>query len=306
MRALPKRLTTFCAAIFAVAVLGSAEPVLAQGGGVAILGVGGIETSIRGADPVSFQTMLETQLVKTNKFKIIERSRLAEILKEKGLGSVGVTTGSNNSFSGVQGVDYLIYGSITKLGKAGSATNVGGMSFGGNSVEMAVDLRVIDAHNGEIIKADTVGEQIKAGGGFSSGVFSTANKTADPLADVQRLTAKSIAAVITTTIYPIKVIAKQGDGTYVVNYGDSVLTNGDVLKIFRLGESFKDPDTGKVLGAEETEVGLLQVKEATGTFSKTVLVSGSAEVGNQARRLSSAEGAKAQNNQKSGATLPKE
>ena len=304
MSVLSKRLMTFCAASAAVLILASAAPASAQGG-LAILGVGGIQTSIRGADPISFQTMLETQLVKTNKFKIIERSRLAEILKEKGLGSVGVTTGSNNTFSGVQGVDYLIYGSITKLGQAGSATNVGGMSFGGSNVEMAVDLRIIDAHNGEIIKADTVGELMKAGGGFSSSVFSTANKTADPLADVQRLTAKAISAVITTTLYPIKVIARQADGTFVVNYGDSVLTTGDVLKIFKMGESFKDPDTGKVLGAEETEVGLLQVKEATGTFSKTVLISGAAEIGNQARRLSTAEAVKAQGSQKSGATLPK-
>ena len=66
-----------------------ALPAFPQSGQQAILGVGEITTSIRGADPASFQTMIETQLVKVNKFKMIERSRLAELLKEKGLGSTG-------------------------------------------------------------------------------------------------------------------------------------------------------------------------------------------------------------------------
>jgi hypothetical protein len=272
--------------------------------GTAVIGVGQMESSIAGADPASFQTMIETQLVKTNKFKIIERSRLAEILKEKGLNAMGLTTGGN-PLSGIEGVDYLVYGSITKLGKSSSGTSVAGVSFGGGSVEMAVDLRVIDAHTGEIVRADTVGEQAKAGGTFSgAGLGGFGKKAADPLADVQRLTAQSITALITTTIYPIKVIAKQADGTYVVNYGDSILTEGDVLKIFKLGESFKDPDTGKVLGSEETEIGVLRVKEATGTFSKATLVSGEAEVGNQARRLSTNDAAKAPVDKRNGAKLP--
>src|SRR5882762_4365903 len=106
-----KWLTTFCvlssvAAIFSLGV----DTIWAQD--MAVIGVGDIQSSIRGADPISFQTMIETQLVKTNKFRIIERSRLAEILKEKGLGQVGVTTGGNNSISGVQGIDYLVFGSI--------------------------------------------------------------------------------------------------------------------------------------------------------------------------------------------------
>lgn len=295
-----KRTVSLSAAVIAVFLL---LPPSAHAQGVATLGIGGIQTSIRGADPLSFQTMLETQLVKTNKFRIIERSRLAEILKEKGLGAAGVSN-SGASISGIEGVDYLIYGSITKLGKAGSATSIGGgVAFGGNSVEMAVDLRVIDAHTGEILKADAVSEQTTAGSAFKGLGFSSGKSTADPLADVERLTAKSITALITTTIYPIKVIAKQADGTYVVNYGDSVLSDGDLLRVMKVGESFKDPDTGKVLGAEETEVGVLRVKETSAAFSKTSLVSGEVAVGNQAKRVSTSD-SKSTGDRRNGAKLP--
>lgn len=272
---------------------------------MAVIGVGSMQSSVGGADTDAFQAMIETQLVKSNKFKIIERSRLAEILKEKGLGSVGLTTGSNNTLSGIEGVDYLVYGTITKLGQASSGTSVAGISVGGTTIEMSVDLRVIDAHTGEIVRAETVGEQVKSGGRMSGlGLGGFGRRAADPLADVQRLNAQSITAAIATAIYPIKVIAKQADGSIVVNYGDSILNVGDTLRIFKLGETFKDPDTGKVLGSEETEVGVLRVTEATAAFSKATLVSGAADVGNQARRLSSAEAGDAQKNQRNGGRLP--
>ena len=134
--------------------------------------------------------------------------------------------------------------------------------------------------------------------------FSNSSNEADPLADVERLTAKAIAGLITTKIYPVRVIAKQADGTIVVNYGDSVLSKGDILRVFKMGESFKDPDTGKVLGSEETEIGRLVVTETTASFSKASLVSGTVEVGNTARRLPSTEDSDGQPGKKSGATIP--
>jgi curli biogenesis system outer membrane secretion channel CsgG len=288
--------------ILAACLVSVAPNAFAQTGS-SIIGVGAITSSIQGADPQSFQTMLETQLLKAGKFTIIERSRLVEILREKGLGTVGITNG-DKSISGLQGVDYLVYGTITQLGRQGQAANFGGFGFASNKVAMAVDLRVVDAHTGEIRYADTVQEQVSGGTAIAMRGFSTGGNTADPLGEVERLTAKSITALITTTIYPIKIITRQSDGTYIVNYGDSVLTAGDTLKVFKLGESFKDPDTGKILGSEETEIGLLKVSETTPSFSKAVLVSGAAAAGNTARRLSSSEVSKVSDAPKRGPLLP--
>src|SRR5208283_4101997 len=250
------------------------------------IGIGEIQSSIRGADTQSFGTMLETQLVKTNKFRIIERSRLEQILQEKGLSVAGISSGTGK-LSGVAGVDYLVYGSITKLGAAGKDVSVRGFGFSNAKVEMAVDLRVVDSSTGEILYADTVEETVEGSSRLSIRGMNTGDSAGDPLADVQRLTAKSITARIVTTIYPIKVIAVQGDGLVVVNYGDSVLTAGDQLKILEIGESFKDPDTGQALGAEEKQVGLLQIVEANSKFSKAKVINGTAKVGNVAKRVSS-------------------
>jgi curli biogenesis system outer membrane secretion channel CsgG len=278
----------------------------AQSTGQPIIGVGQMVSTIQGADPESFQTMVETQLIETQKFRVIERARLDQILGEKALGQAGITN-SGQTISGVTGVDYLVYGTITKLGQdtsgvaVGGATgfgrafgHLGGVVGGGfatsqNHVIMAVDLRVADAHTGEIRYAGTVEEQIESGSATRVGGMAVGGNSADPLADVQRLTAKAIVALITTSIYPIRVITKEGDGTYVLNYGSSVLTVGDQLGVYQLGQSFKDPDTGKILGAEETQTGLLKVVDVEAQFSKAALVSGTAAADEVVKRISTAD-----------------
>ena len=43
---------------------------------------------------------------------------------------------------------------------------------------------------------------------------------------------------------------------------------GDQLVLFEAGESFVGPDTGEVLGSEETELGTVQITESEARFSK--------------------------------------
>lgn len=281
-----------------------------------IVGVGNMTASVTGLLPyadqqlaAAFQTMLETQLAEVGKFKLIERSRLDQILQEKALGQAHVTnSGESPTNASIQGVDYLIYGTITKLGKQvqGTAINTspvtrfagrfgafagvagGGVALRSAKVAMAVDLRITDAHTGEIRYAGTVEEQADAGGAVHVGAFATANSAGDPLADVQRLTAKAITALITTAIYPIKVIAQQPDRTLVLNYGAAVLTVGDTLKAYQLGQTFRDPDTGQVLGEARQEVGAVQVIQVNPGYSVARLLSGTVQQGNVLQRISTA------------------
>jgi curli biogenesis system outer membrane secretion channel CsgG len=254
-----------------------------------IIGIGEVVSSIPGADPHTFQTMLETQLIKTNKFTVIERDRLAQILQEQGLSEMGLTS-DGNDLGGIMGVDYLVYGSITKLGSAKSSTSFGALGAGGSTTEMAVDIRIVDTKTGEVILADTVENSIKAGGSMQVLGMSSSSSKGDPLSDVQRLGARGIVGVIATTIYPAKIIAIQQDGTHILNYGDGLFQEGDFVKVFSVGEGFADPDTGEVLGAEEIEIGMLKVTEAAPKFTKASLISGeNITTGNVVKKLSDAE-----------------
>ena len=118
---------------------------------------------------------------------------------------------------------------------------------------MGVDLKLTDVATGEIILADAVSASVEQESGFSVGGIQKAEASADPFADVQEVVAAKIAEAIVTSRVPIKVIQVQSDGTLILNYGDVFFATGDRLAAFSVGESFVDPDTGEVLGAEETE-----------------------------------------------------
>lgn len=73
----------------------------------------------------NFETMLETQLVKTKRFKIIERNRINEILSEQILQG---EFSQNNTQMKVGAVDYIVYGSITKFGSKKKKIQTSGIS----------------------------------------------------------------------------------------------------------------------------------------------------------------------------------
>ncbi|MGB0908587.1 MAG: CsgG/HfaB family protein [Maricaulaceae bacterium] len=261
----------------------------AQDANKAVIGIGEITSSIRGADPYSFQTMLETQLIKTNKFTVIERNRLAEVLKEQGMSQAGLID-SDLEIGGIEGIDYLVYGSITKLGATGSSIKVQGFRSGSGTVEMAMDIRIVDVENGEIRLAESIEEKIKGKSAVAVRGFSNSDSEGDPLADVQRLVATSITGLVVTNLYPAKIAAVQSNGVLILNYGDSVFAEGDKVAVYEKGEGFTDPDTGEVLGAEETQVALLEVVDTQSKFSKAEFVDGvMPKRGDIVRKLSSKE-----------------
>jgi hypothetical protein len=73
------------------------------------------------------------------------------------------------------------------------------------------------------------------------------------------------------TVFPIKVLALNGDSEVVLNRGGDALAVGDVYEIFTLGPVVKDPDTGESLQLESKsgEITIFRVtpKMSYGTIS---------------------------------------
>lgn len=230
-----------------------------------------------------FRTMLETAIVKSLKMDVMERIRMDTILEEQLLGQHGLTT-SGGEIGGLIGIDYMIYGAITKFGVREEGFSVGGgvtnllddrlagvissVATASATTEMAVDIKVTDVANGTIVLADTVEGVAEQGKAIQAGGVRISEGTGDPFADVQRVVAQRLAEAVVTARIPIKVIQVQGDGTLILNYGNVFLSSGDTLAMYDVGEQFVDPDTGEVLGSEETLVGKVQVVVAETKFSK--------------------------------------
>lgn len=239
---------------------------------------------------VGFRAMLETAITKTGKMDVMERGQLDTLINEQALGQFGITD-TGGEIGGLSGADYFVYGTITNFGQSQSGVNIRSSSgvgslFGGRaarafgsglstasvSVQMGVDLKVSDVSTGRIIIADALNATVETGTAFSLGGIQQAEASADPFSDVQRVLAARISEAIVTTFVPIKVIQVQGDGTLILNYGDVMLAPGQQLIAFEVGEQFVDPDTGEVLGSEETEIGKVEITRAEARFSRAKII----------------------------------
>ena len=238
-------------------------------------------------DTRAFGDMLTTALVKTNKLDVIERDRMAEILKEQGLSLEGIAAGGfQGSGLNLQGVDYILTGAITEFGMSAKASAFGGFSGGSEKATMAVDVRVLEVATGSIGYADTVQAEASTGGAFKiEGVASTGETDSSAaMGEVMRLAAQNVTNAIVTSIYPIRIVRVQSNGEIMLNYGSGLLSEGDVLEVFTQGEAFVDPDTGEELGREEELAGRIEVSSVQPRFSKASAVEGEIADGMLARK----------------------
>lgn len=107
--------------------------------------------------------MLTTSLFNTNRYIVLERQQLDEVLKEQDLAAAGRVKKETAAPTGeIYGADLIITGAVTEFeGSAkgvGGGTRVLGVTVGGGlkKAHMAIDVRIIDAKTSQIVAAATV------------------------------------------------------------------------------------------------------------------------------------------------------
>ena len=249
-------------------------------------------------NPDNYEAMLETQLVKVGRFEVYERSRLDEILGEQGL-QEALAGGSALS---IDGIDYLIYGSVTKFTSERQEINTGQFNSSSTVFTFGVDIKIVDVDSGEIVRAETIEASQTSSQGLRTGNFANGDRNNDAVVETQRIVAKRSAALLAESIFPIRVVDVD-EGDVYLNYGDSILTVGDQLEIIEEGADIVDIDSGLVLGSRESLLGKVEVTTTNTGFSiaKVINVSTDIAVGARARfNLQSPRTEDAQNRQKRG------
>lgn len=224
----------------------------------------------------TMSTMIETSIISTGKFRVIERERLNRLEAEQNNARRGRTTTNQPGRSGgFEGVDFLIYGSISGVSRS-SSSDIGstmlagvlgnrGASCGRSNVTLTPDIRITDTNTGEVRLATSINETAQ-----SATVCNAQGQIDSTL--LMRGAAAKIARELVTTIYPIQVAAVQGDGTVILNYGSGTLAVGDVLTLYSRGDAIIDPATGQEIGRDETRLGMIQISEVTVRTSKGIVV----------------------------------
>ncbi len=131
------------------------------------------------------QDVFVTELVKSGRFRVIEREALAALMQEKNLALSGDIDPKTAVRAGkLLGVDYLLTGAVTEYGN--TDTNVDtpgvashghwlpGVSVGKRSFTAALNARLINTETGEIVWADEARQEDSHAnvhvGGFGGGV----------------------------------------------------------------------------------------------------------------------------------------
>lgn len=230
----------------------------------------------------AFQQMIETAVASTGKFRVIERRAEGMLAEQQGAKAGLYTSNKPGKIGGFEGADFLIEASIT-TGQAAQRSNLGasiGRSLLGNFLSgsrsaqscsnavatLGIDVKITDADSGQIRYATRITEQQQAAATCGS------DKAQIDLSSLLRSAADKTATGLLTTMYPIMIAAVQNDGTIVLNYGESAVQTGSMMTVHAKGEDIRDPQTGEVIGNDETTLGLIRITEVEPRMSRAVAV----------------------------------
>ena len=107
--------------------------------------------------------MLTTALFNSNRYVVLEREQLGEVMEEQDLATAGrVKKGTEAKTGEIYGADLIITGSVTEFEGsakgAGGGTKILGVAVGGGvkKAHIAIDVRIIDATTSQIVSAASV------------------------------------------------------------------------------------------------------------------------------------------------------
>ena len=235
----------------------------------------------------------------SSKFTVLEREKLALIMKEQGLSATGAVDPQTAAKVGrLLGVKYILTGGIDKFAINTTRGGIGAIGIGGNmtTADATINIRMIDTTTAERIISIAETGQVKKGGGFVRGTSLSRDAEWGIASEAIEKASKAIVAKLASPDYLAKVGSAAGsavaegriikvDGNRAwINLGSAAgLKVGDAFNIVAVGEELIDPDTGAKLGAEEKQTGTGVVAEVQEKFA-IMTVTGAAKAKDTIRK----------------------
>lgn len=214
-------------------------------------------------DPMRKQAMdiLSSKLAASGKFILLERDDLDVLVKESGSDMKKI------------GADYIILGSITQFGRKTEGDERIFSTTKTQTVEAAVNVRLVDAATGLIIYSDEAKGQAETSSKTTLGLGGTAGFDAT-------LSDKAISAALTQLVENIinKCMDKPwrgyvltvDDGNYVISGGATQgITPGSKFGLFKKGKMVNNPQTGATVELPGKRMGQITVNSNYGDTPET-------------------------------------
>jgi curli biogenesis system outer membrane secretion channel CsgG len=227
--------------------------------------------------------MLISELFKTGRYTMVERAALSDVVKEQELGQTGLVKKETATKVGeLLGAQLLVTGAVTEFeataGGGGGGFGIAGFSVGlrTSSAHVAVDIRLVDSTNGQILKSfNAAGKASESGLAFAGqqrGV--TFGSDAFQKTPIGQATREAVAKAVNFICGEMDRVAWTGrvvqvkDQNVYVNAGVNMnLSPGLALDAFVKGEELIDPSTGLNLGSQDAFAGVVTLTQVEEKFS---------------------------------------
>lgn len=140
-------------------------------------------SNVNEIEPRAATAMFTTALVKSRRFRVLERHRVGAIAKERELNAGGVTSG-DSATKQLKGAAVIFEATFSEATANKSSSSggfsLGGMQVGGGANEDAIgmDVRVVSVGTGEVLDAINVRKSVEAANTTMSGVGSLLDSVA--------------------------------------------------------------------------------------------------------------------------------
>jgi curli biogenesis system outer membrane secretion channel CsgG len=235
--------------------------------------------------------MVITELMKTNRFIVIERGALDEVMSEQDLGDSGRVRQETAARVGeLLGAQVLVKGAITEFiekesGGSGGVL-VAGIGIGGKTStgHVAMDMRLIDATSGQILQSHRAEGKISSSsiGGiafFSGVVFGGSTYKKTPLGKATRSAVVDAVRFVVDNMqgqtWQGMVVKTDGSGVYINAGSNMNIGSGMVFTVYSKGEELIDPASGLSLGSSISKAGAVRIVQISDKFSIAETIEGS-------------------------------
>ena len=228
----------------------------------------------------------------TRKFDVLNRSDLADIIKEQDLGASGNVDARTAAKAGqITGAKYLLVATVDDFQDyVEKATFEGtGESATKRIFRFSIIAKIYDSSTGKLLES----ANFQTGNGEFKQIQQERNYTVkdgelsdEMMVAVSRSLAEKIANRVVDVLFPAKVLVKR-DNTVTINRGEGAgVAEGDTFNVFALGAEMIDPDTKESLGREEVKVGQVKISQVNPKTSlATILEDTGIDVGAVLRKV---------------------
>jgi curli biogenesis system outer membrane secretion channel CsgG len=220
----------------------------------------------------------------SSKFSVVERDKLALVLKEQGLATSGAVDPASAAKVGkILGVKYILLGGIDKFNIDKTGGQIGKFGVGGSMVQAkaTINMRLIDSTTAERVLSLQGDAEVKKGGGMFKGTGLSRESEWGIASETIQKASKNIVEKLTTGDYLARIgsasnptggmegliIKVEGNRAWVNLGAEGGVKVGDKFTVFHIGEALVDPATGAKLGADESQIGDGAVVEVQPKFA---------------------------------------